>query len=61
MKNHPFARFWSQDDSVCEICGIEFPDRIPQSEMFSPADEHQDYSSLVVHTGCGILRGMEFA
>lgn len=57
---HPTQRFWSPDDGICGLCGIEFPDRIPEIEMFHP-ENVDEIGSFVVHLSCGRSAGMEEA
>lgn len=59
--DHPFKRYWTSNDSCCEICGREFVDAIPPAEMFHPDDRYADFESVVCHERCGRARRMEHA
>ncbi len=53
-------KFWSADDGICELCGKEFPNRIPEAEMYHPETVDEE-GSLVTHESCGKRRGMRYA
>ena len=54
-KTPPHTRkYWSEDDSICELCGREFKDRIVEAEMMDPDSDDQSY---VVHEKCGLRMG----
>ena len=59
---HPFKKYWTSDDSACEICGRRFDDNIPGPDMYDPEDEvFEMYGSIICHLSCGQARGLEEA
>ena len=56
----PMKKYWSQDDSICELCGRAFTEERPYVDMFHQ-DTVDEEGSLVTHESCGKRRGMEYA
>jgi hypothetical protein len=56
---HPLAKHWTPNDSVCELCGQQFAENIPEADMWHP--RYEEHGSLIVHKACGEQRGMEYA
>lgn len=59
--DHPFKKYWTPNDSCCEICGREFADQIPEADMMHYADRYADFESVICHERCGRARGLERA
>jgi hypothetical protein len=45
--------YWSADSGICELCGKEFPGRVPEADMYNPDG---DDGSVICHTACGLKR-----
>lgn len=59
--DHPFKKYWTPDDSCCEICGRQFDGGVPEADMYHYAERYAHLESVVCHERCGRSRGMERA
>lgn len=50
--------YWTENDSLCELCGTPFVDNADRGEYFDPNGDDQSY---IVHPRCGRARGWEDA
>lgn len=48
--------YWSANDSLCEICGREFPNGMFEAEMYDE-DKPED-PSIICHRRCGRREGL---
>jgi hypothetical protein len=53
---NPNRRYWTTDDSACEICGKRFTTPNMAFEMFDPDG---DVQSIIGHKSCGTKRNLE--
>lgn len=48
-------KYWSANDSVCEICGVGFDLLSMIAEMFDPDSEN---GSMICHLHCGLKNNL---
>ena len=53
-------KYWSPDDSICDLCGQAFTEELPAQEMFHQ-DTVDEEGSLITHEYCGKRCKMEYA
>lgn len=60
MTAEPFdrSRYWTPNDSRCQICGVPFRHDIPETEAYDP---ESDTGSVVCHARCAKAYGLELS